>query len=84
MLHAIDLKSEELSIRHIHSVRCPMCAAKPKQKCTLTTGHPSTKTHLARRLAAAKVSRPENSSFAALRFLRALTSRGLRVLFQHK
>jgi hypothetical protein len=84
MLHAIDLKSEELTIRHILSVGCPMCGAKPKEKCTLTTGHPSIKMHLARRLAAAKVSRPENSGYAALRFLRALTSRGLRVLFQHR
>jgi hypothetical protein len=84
MLNDIDLKPEELTIRHILLVRCPMCGAKPKEKCTLTTGHPSIKTHLARRLAAAKVSPPENSGYAALRFLRALTSRGLRVLFQHK
>jgi len=61
-----------------------MCAAKPKEKCTLTTGHPSAKTHLARRLAAAKVSRPVNSGLAALRFLRTLTTRGLRVLFHQK
>ena len=84
MFNDVDLKPEELTIGHILSVRCPMCGAKPKEKCTLTTGHPSIKTHIARRLAAAKVSRPENSGYAALRFLRALTGRGLRVLFQHK
>jgi len=61
-----------------------MCGAKPKQKCTLSTGHPSIKTHLDRGFAAAKVSRPENSGQAALRTLKAVTSHGLRVLFQHK
>jgi hypothetical protein len=48
------------------------------------TGHPSNKTHLARSLAAANVPRRENSGHAALRFLWTMTSRGLRVLFQHK
>jgi len=48
------------------------------------TGHPSNKTHLARGLAAAKASRPEGSGHAALRFLRTVTSRGLRGLFQQK
>jgi hypothetical protein len=52
MFNDIDLKPEELTIRHILSVQCPMCGAKPKEKCTLTTGHPSIKTHLAQRLAA--------------------------------
>jgi hypothetical protein len=80
----MDVKLEDLTLGRILSVRCPMCGAKPKQKCTLTTGHPSIKTHLARRTAAAKVSRPENSGLAALRFLRTLTSRSFRVLFQHK
>ncbi len=63
---------------------CPVCRAKPKEKCTLTTGHPSNKTHLDRGLAAAKAPRPESSGHVALRILRAMTSRGLRVLFQHK
>ena len=35
-------------------------------------------------LAAAKVSRPENSGLRALRVLQKATSRGLRALFQHK
>jgi hypothetical protein len=61
-----------------------MCGAKPKAKCTLSTGHPSSKTHLDRDLAAAKVARPENFGQAILRFLMAVTSRGFRVLFQHK
>ena len=60
-----------------------MCAAKPKEKCTLTTGYPSMKTHLDRELAAAKDFRSENSGQMVLRFLKA-TSRGLRILFQHK
>ena len=63
---------------------CPVCRAKPKEKCTLTTGHPSDKTHLDRGLAAAKAPRPEGSVHAALRSLSALTSRGLSALFQRK
>ena len=63
---------------------CPVCRAKPKEKCTLTTGHPSDKTHLDRGLAAAKAPRPEMIGQASLRSLVAITSRGLRVLFHHK
>jgi hypothetical protein len=84
MLNNIGVKPEKLTLAHILSVRCPMCGAKPKEKCTLSTGHPSTKTHLNRELAAAKVSPPENSSQSALRMLKAATTRGLRILFQHK
>jgi hypothetical protein len=84
MLNNIVVKPEKLTLHHILSVRCPMCGAKPKEKCTLSTRHPSNKTHLNRELAAAKVSRPENSGLAAWRILKVITSRGLRVLFQHK
>jgi hypothetical protein len=84
MLNNIVVKPQKLGLGHILSVRCPMCGAKPKEKCTLSTGHPSTKTHLDREVAAAKVSRPESSGQSALRMLKAVTSRGLRVLFQHK
>src|ERR1019366_10193635 len=65
----LDMTPKKLTLQHILSVRCPMCGAKPKEKCTLSTGHPSNKTHNARDLAAAKVSRPENSGLAALRVL---------------
>jgi len=84
MLNNIAVKPEKLTLEHILSVPCPMCGAKPKEKCTLSTGHPSIKTHLNRELAAAKVARPENFREAALRILKAVTSRGLHVLFQHK
>jgi hypothetical protein len=84
MLNTIPVNPETLTLRHILSVRCPMCRAKPKDQCTLTTGHPSAKTHLARQLAAAKVSCPENSGVAALRSLTTATGRGLRAIFQHK
>jgi hypothetical protein len=73
-----------LTERQILSVRCPVCRAKPKEKCTLSTGHPSNKTHLARGQAAANAPPPESSGHAALRFLRTVTTRGLRVLFQQK
>jgi hypothetical protein len=84
MSNNTDMKPGKLTLRHKLSVRCPMCGAKPKQKCTLSTGHPSVKTHLDRDLAAAKVGRPENSGQAILRILKTITSRSLRVLLQHK
>jgi hypothetical protein len=84
MSNNAGVKAGKLTLRQKLSVRCPMCGAKPKARCTLSTGHPSSKTHLDRDLAAAKVARPENSGQAILRFLMAVTSRGFRVLFQHK
>jgi hypothetical protein len=84
MLNNIAVKPEKLTLGHILSVRCPMCGAKPKEKCPFSTGHPSAKTHLNRELAAAKVSRPENSGESALRILKSAMSRGFRILFQHK
>jgi len=60
-----------------------MCGAKPKEKCTLSTGHPSEKTHLDRSLAAAKTRHPANSGQSTLQILMAATSRGLRTLFHH-
>jgi hypothetical protein len=84
MANTLAVNPETLTLRHILSVPCPMCRAKSKEQCTLTTGHPSAKTHLARQLAAAKVSCPENSGLAALRSLTTATGRGLRAIFQHK
>jgi hypothetical protein len=84
MFNTIVVKPEKLTLKQILSVRCPMCGAKPKEKCTASTGHPSAKTHLDRDLAAAKYARPESSREAALRILKAITSRGLRLLTQHK
>jgi len=69
MLNNAGVEVAKLTPRHILSVRCPMCRAKPKQPCTLSTGHPSAKTHLARGLAAAKVPPPANFGQAALLFL---------------
>jgi hypothetical protein len=84
MSNTIALKPEKLTLRQILSVRCPMCGAKPKNRCTASTGHPSAKTHLDRDLAAAKYARPESSGQAFLRIIKALSDRGLRVLSQHK
>jgi hypothetical protein len=84
MLNTIVVKPEKLTLKQILSVRCPMCGAKPKSRCTASTGHPSAKTHLDRDLAAAKYARPESPSDAVLRILKAITSRGLRILAQHK
>jgi hypothetical protein len=75
---------EQLTHKRILSVRCPVCRAKPKERCTFTTGHPSEKTHLDRGRAAANAPRPESTGLAALRSLRNLTSFGLDVLFRHK
>lgn len=73
-----------LSQKRILSVPCPVCRAKPREKCTMTTGHPSNKTHLDRGLAAAKLARPERSVTAMFRSVRALTALGFRALFHHK
>ncbi|HEY4905741.1 MAG TPA: hypothetical protein VIH89_19835 [Candidatus Sulfotelmatobacter sp.] len=82
MLNTSEVNPEKLTLKQILSVRCPMCRAKPKEKCTLTTGHPSDKTHLTRGLAAAKVSRPENSGQAALRIIKTVTNGSIRAIFQ--
>jgi hypothetical protein len=74
----------ELTLRQILSVRCPTCRAQPKEKCTLSTGLPCVKTHLARTQAAAKISRPKNSGRAALRALKAVTNRGFHAIFRRK
>jgi hypothetical protein len=84
MQNTIAVKSEKLTLKQILSVQCPMCGAKPKERCTASTGHPSGKTHLGRDMAAAKYARPESSADAALRILKAITSRGLRILSQHR
>ena len=84
MLNTKDVETGQLSQRRILSVPCPVCRAKPKEKCTLTTGHPSKKTHLDRAVAAAKAPAPDSPGYAALRFLWMLPGRSLRVLFHHK
>lgn len=84
MLNNTRVEVAKLTLRHILSVRCPMCRAKPKEPCTLSTGHPSAKTHLARGLAAAKVPPPPNLGQAALQILKSISGRGFRALFQHK
>lgn len=80
----VDVDTEKLTLRHILSVRCPMCRAKPGEKCMLTTGHPCVKTHLARALAAAKAPRPDNFGKVALRVVKQIMSLNFRALFQHK
>lgn len=84
MMNTGSVRTKPLTHKRILSVKCPVCRALPKEKCTMTTGHPSDKTHLDRGLAAAKAPRPENFVYAALRSLQASTSRGLRGFFQHK
>ena len=78
------IKTGSPTLRHVLSVRCPMCRAKAKQPCTLTTGHPSAKTHVARQVAATKVAVPESSGLSFLRGLKAATGRGFRFLFEPK
>jgi len=80
----VVVKTEKLTLRHILSVRCPMCHAKPEEQCTLTTGHPCTKTHLARTLAAAQAPPPGSLSRAAVRVAKEVTSSSFRALFHHK
>ena len=84
MLNNIGVQPEKLTLKRILSVPCPRCRAKRKEKCTLSTGHPSIKTHADRELAAAKAPPPQNFGQSGLRMLKEITNRGLRVLFQHK
>jgi hypothetical protein len=84
MLNAIVVKPGVFTLKQILSVSCPMCGAKPKERCTASTGHPSAKTHHDRDLAAARYAQPESSGEVALRILKAITSRGLRILTQGK
>ena len=83
-LNTVKVKNDPLTLKRILSVQCPVCRAKPKEQCTLTTGHPSIKTHLKRAVAAAKASRPESSTQAALRSLRGFATRGFDTLFRPK
>jgi len=83
-LNTGEVKTPQLSLNRILSVRCPVCRAKPKEQCTFTTGHPSVKTHIKRALAAAKASPSESSGQAALRSLRGFATSGFRALFRPK
>jgi len=83
-LNTVEVKTGQLTLKRILSVRCPVCRAKPKEQCTFTTGHPSVKTHTKRALAAAEASRPESSGQTALRSLRGLATSGFRALFHPK
>jgi hypothetical protein len=84
MLNTERVKTGQLTLKRILSVRCPVCRAKPKEQCTLTTGHPSIKTHADRAVAAAKAPRPESFVPAALRSLRTLAASCFRAVFHPK
>ena len=84
MLNTRKVETGQLSQRRILSVPCPKAWAKPKEKRTLTTGHPSKKTHLDWAVAAAKAPAPDSAGYSVLRFLWELPGRSLRVLLHHK
>ena len=75
MLNTVGVRTGQLRLKRILSVPCPVCMAKPKEQCALTTlathhfGHPSIKTHAKGAVVAAKAARPESSGQAALRSL---------------
>jgi len=83
-LSTVEMKTGQLTLKRILSVRCPVCRAKPKEQCTFTTGHPSVKTHIKRAVAASKASPAESSGQAALRSLQGFATRGFRALFHPK
>lgn len=72
---------ESLTLRQILSVRCPVCRAKPGEKCKFSTGTSCPKPHQDRSLYAAKMSRSENLGQAALRVLSDAAGRTLDRLF---
>jgi len=75
---------DKLSPKQIMAVRCPVCLAQPREKCTLSTGQPCVKTHLDRRLLAAKMARPENFGQAVVRVVRDATQRTCGILFPQR
>lgn len=75
---------ERLTPRQILTVRCPVCLARPREQCTLSTGKPYLKTHLERRLLAVKMACSENFGQAAFRIVREATSRTFDLLFHHR
>ena len=76
------MRTQKLPLKHVLSVRCPMCGAPPRSRCKLSTGHPSLQVHFDREKAAAKVAAPDNFSQATLRFVWDTTVRGFRGIFQ--
>lgn len=72
---------DTLTPRQVLSVRCPVCLALPKEKCTLSTGKPCLKTHQDRRLFAAKMALSENFGQSAVRVVKHATARTLNILF---
>ena len=80
-MHTVEVEIHQLTLKQILSVQCPVCRAKAKEQCTLTTGHPSITTHTTRAAAATKTCRPESSGEAALRSLWSSAASGLRTLF---
>lgn len=78
----VDAKT--LSPKQVMAVRCPVCLAEPREKCKLSTGKPCVKTHLDRRLFAAKMARSENFGQAAVRVVKQATSRTFGILFPQR
>ena len=72
---------EKLTPRQVLAVRCPVCLASPREKCTLSTGKPCAKTHQDRRLFAAKTAISESFGQAAVRRVKHATSRTFGILF---
>lgn len=72
---------DTLTPRQVLAVRCPVCLALPKEKCTLSTGKPCLKTHQDRRSFAAKMALSENLGQATVRVMKHATTRTLNILF---
>ena len=75
---------DKLSPKQILAVRCPVCLALPREKCTLSTGQPCVKTHLDRRSLAAKMTHSENFGQAVVRVVKDATHRTLGILFPQR
>ena len=75
---------DKLSPRQVLAVRCPVCLAMPREQCKLSTGKPCLKTHLDRRLFAAKMVRSENFGQSAVRVVKEASNRTWNILFSHR
>lgn len=73
-----------LTPKQVMAVRCPVCLALPREQCKLSTGKLCVKTHMDRRLFAAKMTRDENFGQAAVRVMKNATTRTMEIFFSQR
>jgi hypothetical protein len=57
LLQHLQMKIKDLTVKQLHSVRCPTCAAAVGRRCELSTGQPRREPHTDRKQSAAELAR---------------------------